>query len=102
MWTPEPERFRGKPTRTKSGQPLKLFANIGSLTDGEAVLARDAEGIGVFRGEFLYLGQEDYPGEDIQYESCRKVVETMQGKRVDYFHLPGAENPALGMRRYPP
>jgi phosphotransferase system enzyme I (PtsI) len=105
------EKFRGKPTITKSGQKIKLFANIGSVTDMKAALAGDAEGIGLFRSEFLYLGREDYPGEDIQYESYRKVVEEMEGKQViirtldigadkqvDYFHLPSEENPALGMR----
>ncbi|MHB9290985.1 phosphoenolpyruvate-protein phosphotransferase (PTS system enzyme I) [Hollandina sp. SP2] len=107
----ELEQFRGKPTLTKSGQRIKLFANIGSVTDVEAVLTSDAEGIGLFRSEFLYLGREDYPGEDIQYESYRKVVEEMKGKQViirtldigadkqvNYFRLPIEENPALGMR----
>jgi phosphotransferase system enzyme I (PtsI) len=107
----ELEQYRGKPTITKSGQRIKLFANIGSVTDVEAALSSDAEGIGLFRSEFLYLGREDYPSEDIQYESYRKVVEEMQGKQViirtldigadkqvDYFHLPTEENPALGMR----
>ncbi|MDR0636477.1 MAG: phosphoenolpyruvate--protein phosphotransferase [Treponema sp.] len=105
------EQFRGKPTLTKDGRRIKLFANIGSVTDVEAVLASDAEGIGLFRSEFLYLGREDYPSEDIQYESYRKVLEEMKGKQViirtldigadkqvDYFNLPTEENPALGMR----
>ncbi|MDR2417816.1 MAG: phosphoenolpyruvate--protein phosphotransferase [Treponema sp.] len=107
----ELEQFRGKPTLTKDGRRIKLFANIGSVTDVEATLASDAEGIGLFRSEFLYLGREDYPSEDIQYESYRKVVEEMKGKQViirtldigadkqvDYFHLPTEENPAMGMR----
>ena len=107
----ELEQFRGKPTLTKDGRQIKLFANIGSVTDVEAVLASDAEGIGLFRSEFLYLGREDYPSEDIQYESYRKVVEEIKGKQViirtldigadkqvDYFNLPTEENPALGMR----
>ena len=64
-----------------------------------------------FRSEFLYLGREDYPDENIQYESYKKVVERMEGKQViirtldigadkqaDYFHLPNEENPAMGMR----
>jgi phosphotransferase system enzyme I (PtsI) len=107
----ELEQYRGKPTLTKSGRRIKLFANIGSVTDVEAVLSSDAEGIGLFRSEFLYLGRDNYPSEDIQYESYRKVVEDMKGKQViirtldigadkqvDYFHLPTEENPALGMR----
>jgi phosphotransferase system enzyme I (PtsI) len=105
------EQFRGKPSVTKSGQKIKLYANIGSVTDVDAVLANDAEGVGLFRSEFLYLGREDYPAEDIQYESYRKVVERLKGrqviirtldigadKQVGYFELPKEENPALGMR----
>jgi phosphoenolpyruvate-protein phosphotransferase (PTS system enzyme I) len=105
------EPFRGKPTTTKSGHKVKLYANIGSIEDVEHVLESDAEGIGLFRSEFVYLGREDYPGEDIQYESYRKVAEKMNGKMViirtldigadkkaDYFGLPHEENPALGMR----
>ena len=105
------EQFHGKPTLTKSGKAIKLFANIGSVADVEAALAGDAEGIGLFRSEFMYLGREDYPNEDIQYESYRKVVEMMGGKQViirtldigadkqaGYFRLPHEENPALGMR----
>ncbi|AEF86689.1 phosphoenolpyruvate-protein phosphotransferase [Treponema primitia ZAS-2] len=105
------EKFRGLPTLTKGGQKVKLYANIGSVADVEAVIAGDAEGIGLFRSEFLYLGRSDYPSEDIQYESYRKVVEDMQGKQViirtldigadkqvEYFALPHEENPALGMR----
>jgi phosphotransferase system enzyme I (PtsI) len=105
------ERLRGKPTRTKSGREMKLYANIGSVNDADAALAGDAEGVGLFRSEFLYLGRNDYPGEDIQYESYRKVLEKMGGRQVvirtldigadkqaDYFNLPKEENPALGMR----
>jgi phosphotransferase system enzyme I (PtsI) len=107
----ELERFRGKATVSKTGKKLKLYANIGSVADVEATLAGDAEGIGLFRSEFLYLGREDFPNEDIQYESYKKVVERMEGKPViirtldigadkqaDYFNLPHEENPALGMR----
>jgi phosphotransferase system enzyme I (PtsI) len=90
---------------------MKLFANIGSVSDADAALAGDAEGIGLFRSEFLYLGRNDYPDEDTQYESYRKVLEKMgdrqvvirtldigADKQVDYFNLPKEENPALGMR----
>jgi len=105
------EPFRGKPTVTKSGHKVNLYANIGSVEDVELVLESDAEGIGLFRSEFVYLGREDYPSEDIQYESYRKVAEKTNGKLViirtldigadkkaDYFKLPHEENPALGMR----
>jgi phosphotransferase system enzyme I (PtsI) len=105
------EQFRGKETKTKDGRKIKLCANIGSVADIEAVLAGDAEGIGLFRSEFLYLGREDYPDENVQYESYKNVVCKMNGKQViirtldigadkqaDYFKLPHEENPALGMR----
>ncbi|GMO21969.1 MAG: phosphoenolpyruvate--protein phosphotransferase [Termitinemataceae bacterium] len=105
------EKFRGKETVSKSGKKLKLYANIGSVTDADAALAGDAEGIGLFRSEFLYLGRDDFPDENIQFESYKKVVEKMSGRQViirtldigadkqaDYFNLPHEENPALGMR----
>ncbi|MDR0411356.1 MAG: phosphoenolpyruvate--protein phosphotransferase [Treponema sp.] len=105
------EQMRGKPTITKSGKLLKLYANIGSVSDADAALAGDAEGIGLFRSEFLYLGRSDYPDEDTQYESYRKVLEKMGDRQVvirtldigadkqaDYFDLPKEENPAMGMR----
>lgn len=105
------EQFRGKPTLTKAGRRIKLYANIGSVADVEAALLGDAEGVGLFRSEFMYLGREDYPNEDIQYESYKRVAMEMGGKPViirtldigadkqaGYFGLPHEENPALGMR----
>ncbi|MDR0785739.1 MAG: phosphoenolpyruvate--protein phosphotransferase [Treponema sp.] len=105
------ESLRGKPTRTKGGRSMKLYANIGSVSDADAALAGDAEGVGLFRSEFLYLGRNDYPDEETQYESYRKVLEKMgdrlviirtldigADKQADYFSLPKEENPALGMR----
>jgi phosphotransferase system enzyme I (PtsI) len=105
------ETFRGKCTLTGSGRIVKLYANGGSINDVEAALAADAEGIGLFRSEFLYLERNDYPSENIQYESYRKIAERMQDKPViirtldigadkqgEYFQLPKEENPALGMR----
>lgn len=105
------EKLRGKPTHTKNGKPVKLYANIGSVNDADAALAGDAEGVGLFRSEFLYLGRDDYPDEETQYENYRKALEKMGGRQViirtldigadkqaDYFNLPQEENPALGMR----
>ncbi|MDR0375729.1 MAG: phosphoenolpyruvate--protein phosphotransferase [Treponema sp.] len=105
------EKLRGKPTRTKSGREMKLYANIGSVSDADAALAGDAEGVGLFRSEFLYLGRNEYPDEDTQFESYRKALEKMGDRQViirtldigadkqaDYFDLPKEENPALGMR----
>ncbi|MDR2353172.1 MAG: phosphoenolpyruvate--protein phosphotransferase [Deltaproteobacteria bacterium] len=105
------EQFRGKPTVTQKGQKLKLYANIGSVHDAGSATMGDAEGIGLFRSEFLYLGRNDYPDEDTQYDSYRKVLEKMGNKeviirtldigadkQVHYFNLPKEENPALGLR----
>jgi phosphotransferase system enzyme I (PtsI) len=105
------ERFRGKPTETKSGKAIKLFANIGNVADADAAVLGDAEGIGLFRSEFLYLERKDYPGEQVQYEAYRRTLEKMKGRQViirtldigadkqaAYFKLPQEENPALGLR----
>lgn len=103
--------YRGRKTETKSGRHIELCANIGNPSDLSAVLANDAEGIGLFRSEFLYLENSDYPTEDEQFEAYRTVAEKMDGKRVvirtldigadkqaDYFQLPHEENPAMGLR----
>jgi phosphotransferase system enzyme I (PtsI) len=105
------EKMRGKPTLAKNGRTIKLYANIGSVGDADAALAGDAEGIGLFRSEFLYLGRDDYPDEETQTMSYRKVLKKMGDRQViirtldigadkqaDYFNLPKEENPALGMR----
>jgi phosphotransferase system enzyme I (PtsI) len=105
------EKARGKPTLAKDGRVIKLCANIGSVSDADAALAGDAEGIGLFRSEFLYLGRDNYPDEDTQYESYRKALEKMGDRQVvirtldigadkqaAYFNLPKEENPAMGMR----
>lgn len=105
------EMLKGQPTVTKSGQKVKLYANIGSVDDVEYVLENDAEGIGLFRSEFLYLGRTCLPTEDEQYEAYKKVLTAMGDKRViirtldigadkqaDYLQLGHEENPALGYR----
>ena len=105
------EQLRGQPTLSKGGSSIRLYANIGSVNDIEAALAGDAEGIGLFRSEFLFLGRDDYPDEETQYENYRKVLEKMKNrsvifrtldigadKQTAYFNLPKEENPALGMR----
>ncbi len=105
------EEMRGKPDTTKSGQEMKVFANIGSVADVQAVLANDASGIGLFRSEFLYLGRDTYPSEEEQFQSYKQVAQLMAGKKViirtmdigadkkvDYFNLEEEENPALGYR----
>lgn len=102
---------KGKPTVTKNGKAIKLFANIGSVSDLQSVMENDAAGIGLFRSEFLYLESETYPTEEEQFKAYKMVVETMAGKKViirtldigadkqvDYFELDKEENPAMGLR----
>lgn len=105
------ERYRGRPSVTSWGQRVELCANVGGPGDIDTALAGDAEGIGLFRSEFLYLQRSDYPDEETQYAAYRHVLERMEGRRVvirtldigadkqaDYFQLPQEENPAMGMR----
>ncbi|MCL2222682.1 MAG: phosphoenolpyruvate--protein phosphotransferase [Oscillospiraceae bacterium] len=105
------EKMRGLETITKSGKKISLNANIGGVGDLPAVLSNDAEGIGLFRSEFLYLDRNNYPSEDELFEAYRKVTEAMDGKQViirtldigadkkaDYLNLDDEENPALGLR----
>ncbi len=101
----------GKPTLTKDGHKLEIYNNIASSYEVENALRNDAEGIGLFRSEFIYLEAKDYPSEDEQFEHYKRVVEAMKGKtviirtldigadkKIDYFDLPDEENPALGFR----
>lgn len=103
--------LKGKENVTKDGQKIEICANIGSVNDLNGVFQNDAEGIGLFRSEFLYLKRSNYPSEDYQYEVYKKVIEEMKGKRViirtmdigadkkvGYFKLPKEENPAMGYR----
>ncbi len=105
------QTLKGKPTETKSGKSIKLYANISYPQDLREVLANDAEGIGLFRSEFLYLENKDFPTEDQQFVKYKEVAEAMGGKKViirtldigadkkiGYFNLPDEENPALGYR----
>ncbi|NEG55715.1 phosphoenolpyruvate--protein phosphotransferase [Bifidobacterium platyrrhinorum] len=105
------QELKGKPTETKSGQQVRLYANIGRPSDVTAVLANDAEGIGLFRSEFLYLESEDYPTEEFQFEAYKEVAQKMgdrlvvirtldigADKQVGYFNLEHEDNPALGYR----
>jgi phosphotransferase system enzyme I (PtsI) len=107
----ELQRYRGKETISKSGRRIKLLANIGNTKDIEAALENDAEGIGLFRSEFLYLERQDYPDEETQFQAYKLIAQKMSGrpvvirtldigadKQVDYFQLPKEENPALGIR----
>lgn len=103
--------LKGKENVTIDGRKINIFANIGSIDNIGAVLMNDAGGIGLFRSEFLYLENTDYPTEEQQFNAYKRVLESMAGKKViirtldigadkqvDYFNLKKEENPALGYR----
>lgn len=105
------QELKGKENVTKDGTKVNIYANIGGVENIGAVLLNDAGGIGLFRSEFLYLENSDYPTEEQQFSAYRKVLESMAGKKViirtldigadkqaDYFNLKKEENPALGCR----
>lgn len=105
------EAYRGKESVTADGYKVNVFANIGNPDNVPQALANDAEGVGLFRSEFLYLENTTYPTEEQQFEAYKKTAEMMGGKtvvirtldigadkKVDYFDLKAEENPAMGMR----
>ncbi len=105
------QKLKGKENITLDGRKINIFANIGSADSIGEALINDAGGIGLFRSEFLYLENRDYPSEEEQFSIYKRVLESMAGrkviirtldigadKQVDYFDLPREENPALGMR----
>lgn len=105
------QKLKGKETVAPNGKRIKLYANIGGKSDVKEALENDAEGIGLFRTEFLYLEGTDYPTEEEQFNTYRYVAEMMSGKEViirtldigadkqaDYFKLDSEENPAMGYR----
>ncbi len=103
--------LKGKQNITADGVRVKVYANIGNNKDLAYVISNDAEGIGLFRSEFLYMERDIYPTEEEQFAAYKTVAITMGGKKViirtldigadkqaDYFDLPKEENPAMGMR----
>ena len=105
------QELKGKRNETRDGRTIQIYANIGSVSDVGYVLENDAGGIGLFRSEFLYLGRDDFPSEEEQFQAYKQVVQTMGQKKViirtldigadkqaDYFDLGKEENPALGYR----
>lgn len=102
---------KDEPAITRCGRRIALYANIGSAQELATALDNGAEGIGLFRSEFLYLGREDLPGEEEQFAAYRAVAEGMNGKRVIIrtldlgadkqtaaLRLAKEDNPALGCR----
>lgn len=105
------EELKGKENITPDGRKINIYANIGSVGDLGYVMENDASGIGLFRSEFLYLGRNDFPTEEEQFQAYKQAVQTMAGKKViirtldigadkqvEYFNLGKEENPALGYR----
>ena len=105
------EELKGKEKITPDGRKINIYANIGSVGDLGYVMENDAGGIGLFRSEFLYLGRNDFPTEEEQFQAYKQAVQTMAGKKViirtldigadkqvEYFNLGKEENPALGYR----
>lgn len=113
-WLKETEELKkliGQENVTRDGRRVNVYCNIGNVEDVDRVLKADGGGIGLFRSEFLYLGKDDYPSEEEQFESYKTVLEKMKGKKViirtldigadkkaDYFNLEPEENPAMGYR----
>ncbi|UTH14518.1 phosphoenolpyruvate--protein phosphotransferase [Macrococcus equipercicus] len=98
-------------TTSKDGLHVELAANIGTPNDLEGVINNGAEGIGLYRTEFLYMGRDSMPTEEEQYEAYKRVLSEMKGKRVvvrtldiggdkelPYLNLPHEMNPFLGYR----
>ena len=105
------QELKGKENVTLDGRRIHIYANIGSVGDMGYVLENDAGGIGLFRSEFLYLGRNDFPTEEEQFQAYRQAAQMMAGKKViirtldigadkqvDYFQLGRDDNPAMGYR----
>lgn len=108
----ELEKLKGQPSVTKDGKRIEISANIGNVLDIETVLRNDAEGIGLFRSEFLYIENRGYPTEDTQFAAYKEILSRMNGRRViirtldigadkqinGKYSLTAEPNPALGLR----
>ena len=105
------QELKGKENITLDGCKINIYANIGSVGDIGYVMENDAGGIGLFRSEFLYLGRNDFPTEEEQFQAYKQAVQMMAGKKViirtldigadkqvDYFNLGNEDNPAMGYR----
>ena len=105
------DTLKGEENITKDGQKIRVYCNIGSPEDVDAIKMNDGGGIGLFRSEFLYLDSDTYPTEEQQFEAYKAVLQGMgdkeviirtcdigADKQIDYFELPKEENPAMGMR----
>lgn len=104
-------KLKGKESVTMDEKRINLYANVGNIGDIALALENDAEGIGLFRSEFIYMGTQDYPTEEEQFMIYKKAAELLADKKliirtcdigadkqVDYFKMEREENPALGVR----
>ncbi len=105
------QELKGKPSTTIDGRNIHVYANIGGPSDLGSVKENDAEGVGLFRSEFVYLNSKEEPSEEQQFTAYKRVVETLApklviirtcdigaDKTIDYMNLDKEENPALGFR----
>ena len=103
--------LKGKENKTIDGRRIDVFANIGNAESIKEVKENDADGIGLFRSEFIFLGRDDFPTEEEQFSVYKKIAEEMNDRKViirtldigadkqaDYFGITDEENPALGLR----
>jgi phosphotransferase system enzyme I (PtsI) len=111
MQTEQKEKSASQPDKQAPATGIRVYANLNHISELPAVLAAGADGIGLFRTEFLYLASEDFPSEEEQFQTYRAACEAMNGKKViirtmdigadkqaDYFPLDHEENPAMGYR----
>lgn len=105
------EKYRNQQAIAPDGHHIVVAANIGNITDADLVLKYDADAVGLFRSEFIYLDRHDYPSEDVQFNIYKEVLSKLNprpvivrtldigaDKTADYFKLAHEENPALGYR----
>ncbi|AQU08843.1 phosphoenolpyruvate--protein phosphotransferase [Clostridioides difficile] len=103
--------LKGKPSVTLDGKHVELAGNIGTPNDIEGLIKNDAEGVGLYRTEFLYMDRDSFPTEEIQYEAYKAVLEGMDGKPIvirtldiggdkelSYLSMEPEMNPFLGYR----
>ena len=107
----ELEKYKNKETKTIDGHKVELLSNIGVPEDTELVISNTAEGVGLFRSEFLYMNSENFPTEEQQFMAYKKIAQKLQNKKVvirtldiggdkdlKYMELPKEQNPFLGYR----
>lgn len=104
-------KLKDEPTFSADGEQVELAANIGTPDDVEGVLNNGGEGVGLYRTEFLYMGNSELPSEDVQFEAYKTVLEKMGDKpvvvrtldvggdkEISYLDMPHEMNPFLGFR----